>query len=298
MSEKEHIGGQAVIEGVLMKSAEKVAVAVRKQDNSIVVKKESLKKNKSRLANMIFARGVFRLVEMLKLGITALTWSGNQAYDEQEELSNKELFFIVLSSFVFSILIFTLIPYVLTSLKIAEIKSPFLFNFVDGIIKIVMFFLYVVLISLMPDVKRLFEYHGAEHKVVNCLESGNKLTMKNIKKFSTIHARCGTHFLMLLFIISIIIFSSFPSLMNILIPRFGTLSFILQKIILFVVRVLFIPITAGISYEFLKFFANHEDNILVKAISYPGLMMQKLTTQEPDESQIKVALKAINAVLE
>ncbi|MBD3202935.1 DUF1385 domain-containing protein [Candidatus Woesearchaeota archaeon] len=298
MDKKLEAGGQAVIEGVMIKTPRKIAIAVRKPDGKIVTKTEKNNEEDSVLANIFFIRGIYKLVYMLNKGLKALIWSGNQVYEEEEELSNKEIFFVLIASLAFSILIFNLVPYVLTSIKIKEISFPIIFNLVDGIIRIIIFILYILLITKMDDVKQLFEYHGAEHKVVNCYEQDKKLTIKNIKECSTIHARCGTQFLILLFVISIFSFSVLPPLINLLFSGFIQLHFIIQKIILFIVRLLLIPVIAGFSYEFLKFFSNRQKNILVKGIIYPGLLFQKLTTKEPNEKQIKVAIKSLKLALD
>ncbi|MBN2422764.1 DUF1385 domain-containing protein [Candidatus Woesearchaeota archaeon] len=297
MGDNHNIGGQAVIEGVLIKSPKKIVIAVRKPDNKIVLKKEKSNEDNSVFFRIPFIRGIFKLIFMVKIGIDAITWSGNQVYEEQKELTKKEIFLIVVSSLFLSLVFFTFLPYLLTSLKIGETTSPLLFNMVDGILKIIIFIIYILTISLMPDVKRLFEYHGAEHKTVNCYESGKKLTVKNIKKFSRIHTRCGTHFLMSLFIISVLVFSVLPNIVMYLFPGFLGLNLFLQKIILFVLRILFIPIVAAVSYESLKFNAKHYDNILIKFLSQPGLLLQRLTTKEPDNKQIEVAIKALDEVV-
>ncbi|MFH0874707.1 MAG: DUF1385 domain-containing protein [archaeon] len=290
-----NIGGQAVIEGVMIRSDNVYSVCVRKENGKISVKKDFIPMPK-KIFTLPFIRGIYKLSEMLKIAIDALTWSGNEAYNEKEELSKKDIAVIIASSVFISIIFFALLPYVITSIGISEIKNPLLFNLIDGIIKIVILIAYILIISRMEDIKRIFQYHGAEHKAVNCYENGQKLTLANIKKYSTIHTRCGTNFLMLTFIISVFAFSLIPLAMtgN---PEFSKQSLILQKILLFIIRLVLIPVIAGISYEFLKISSKYIHIPIFKAISFPGLLLQRLTTSEPSDSQIEVAKSAVNAVL-
>ena len=279
-----------------MKSPSKIGIAVRKQNNKIVTKTQKNKEENSKLAKIPFIRGVIKLIYMLKTGIKALTWSSNQFYEEEEELSNKELVFIVLTSIIVSVVFFTLIPYLITSIKITETSSPILFNLIDGILKIIIFIVYILIISRMSEVKRLFEYHGAEHKVVNCYENDQELTPENVQKFSKIHTRCGTQFLFILFFVNVLLFSILPSLLNLIFVNFTLLNVYLKKTILCMLRTLFIPGVAGMSYEFLKLSDKFSNNIIIKALILPGLLIQKLTTNEPEKNQIEVAIKAFKLV--
>ena len=285
------------MEGVMMKSQNYLAIAVRNEKGMIVTKKEKLKKKKKFL-QLPFIRGIVNLVETLVIGIRSLVWSANQLTEEKEEFSKLELIATLAISIGFVILFFVALPYFLTVLTGAkEETSPVFFNLIDGIIKIVLFLLYLLLISLMKDIKILFQYHGAEHKAVNCYVAGRELTSKNAKKFSTLHPRCGTSFLMLVLIISILIFSILPVLVINTYPGFLNLGLIMQKSILFPLRLLVIPIIAGLAYEALKLSARFDKNILIKIIIKPGLLLQKITTRKPTDRQLEVALTALKGIL-
>lgn len=278
----EHIGGQAVIEGVMMRNKDKTAVATIK-NNRIKTKKlrfNSVTK-KHKWLKWPFFRGVVGLIEMLVLGIKALIYSANEAEDEPEEkLGSKEIFFTMLLAILFTIGIFIVLPYFLTGL-ISKDKGM-LFNLIDGILRIVIFLIYIIIISSMKDIRRVFQYHGAEHKAVNCYEHKKKLTVENCGRFTTVHRRCGTTFLIIVLVVSILVFSMIVS--DKWHWRIG-------------LRVLLIPVITGISYELLKLGAKHENNMALKLLTYPGLLLQKLTTREPTKKQIKVAIKALKAVL-
>ncbi len=298
MAEKFSVGGQAVIEGVMMRSKNYYAIACRNEKGKIVSKTEKIKK-RSKFLQSPFIRGVVNLGDMLVLGVKALIWSANQQSDEEEEqLNSTEIFWTLLLAFSFSAVFFIALPYFLTNLAgFVEETRPILFNFIDAVIKIAIFIIYLKLISLMKDVKRLFEYHGAEHKVVYCYEAKKKLTVKNAKKYSTKHPRCGTSFIFIVFIFSIMIFSLLPVIVIGLFPNFNDLSFLIRKSVLFPLRILFIPVVAGASYELLKLSAKMKDNLFVKIITFPGIAFQKITTTEPDNKQIEVAIASLKACL-
>ncbi len=288
------IGGQAVIEGVMMKSARNIAIAVRNEKGKIVSKKQKLRKYRHSFMQWPFIRGVTNLIEMMMIGMQALIWSANQFVEEEEEFSLTELILLILTSLGFVVLFFVALPYFLTDLfGVREASKPFLFNLVDGLIKITLFIAYILIISLMKDVKRLFQYHGAEHRAVYCHEAALPLTVKNCKKFPTMHPRCGTAFIMMVFVVSIFILSVIPSLMFYLFPAIKAYNVWLQKLVLFPVRVLFIPIVAGVSYELLKLSAKYSNNLLMKAFILPGIGMQLLTTKKPDNKQQEVAIVAL-----
>lgn len=297
------VGGQAVIEGVLMKSPNHVVMSARLEDGSIVSKHEQLRK-RPKWAEIFFIRGVYNLVEMLIIGVKSLTWSSNQALKneegkQEESISTKDIILVLIASFALVLLFFVALPYFFTILTgVREEKAPFLFNLIDGVIKTALFLAYVWAISNMEDVKRLFSYHGAEHKAVHCYENGEELTVKNCKKYSTIHSRCGSSFLMLVVVISILILSIIPSLVIWLHPSFLTLSFWKQKAILFPLRILAIPIITGISYELLKYADKHQKNPIMKLVSYPGALLQKMTTKQPDDKMIEVAIVTLKTALE
>lgn len=297
---KINIGGQAVIEGVMMKGPSSYAISVRKEDGKIETKTEKLKK-RPKWTQLFFIRGIANLIDMLVLGIKSLIWSSNQFVEEESEkeaFGLKETIMLMAVSFGFVVLFFVALPYFLTNLAgFKEEVNPLLFNLIDGAIRIALFLAYLVLISRIKDIKRIFEYHGAEHKAVHCYEAKKELTVQNIRKFSTLHPRCGTSFIILVLVISILIFSLLPSAVILLYDGFLGLNFWMQKGILFPLRIMLIPVIAGLSYELLKLSDKHKDRLLLRMLIKPGLWMQKLTTKQPDDRQIEVAVRSLKAVL-
>jgi uncharacterized protein YqhQ len=275
---KEYIGGQAVMEGVMMASRKKVAVAVRKNDGKIKTKVEKRGKISEKFKDVIFLRGIISLFEMLFIGTKALTWSSNENLDEEEQIGGWGIFFMLMFSFALAIGLFIALPLWLS--KFAS-EDRIIFNVVDGLWRIGIFIGYLWFISRFEDVKRIFQYHGAEHKVVSCYEAGKSLTVKNAKKFSTIHPRCGTSFIFIVLIVSIIMFS---------------LVWSESWWIKFLQRVLLIPVIAMISYEILRFNARKPNKLLAFLVA-PGLWLQKITTQEPDDKQLEVSIKAMKAAI-
>jgi len=273
MAHKHTIGGQAVIEGVLMKNDEKIAIAVRRPDHKISVTK------RLKFLGWPFFRGTVNLVEMLVIGINALNYSANESLGEEEaKITKTEFAVTTVFAIAVAVGLFILLPLYLT--KITQTKG-ILFNLIDGIIRIIVFVLYIFAISLMKDVRRLFQYHGAEHKVVNCHEANDKLTPESVKKYTTVHRRCGTTFLLIVLVLSILIFSLIV-----------TDSFWIK----FGARILLLPVIAGIGYELLKLGARFPKSTLLNILIWPGLMLQKITTREPDKKQIEVAIAAFKAV--
>lgn len=273
------IGGQALIEGVLMRNKEKISIAVRK-GKKIITKKETIKFKESKTP---FIRGITNLISTMYVGMKALNYSANIQIGKKEK-ENKFLNVItILIAVVFALFLFKFIPLFLTQLIDNKLKfSSVSFNITDGLIKLIILVSYIYIISRMKDIKRVFQYHGAEHKTVNCYESKMPLTIKNVKKFSTVHKRCGTTFIFLVIFTSIIVY--------IFIPK--EYSFSLKLLL----RIIFLPIIASISYEILKLSAKY-DNIITKTITSPGLLIQKLTTNEPDNKQIEVAIKSLKGVI-
>jgi uncharacterized protein YqhQ len=272
------VGGQAVIEGVMMKKQNKLSIAVRLEDGTIKIKKEKLKPL-PKLLKLPMVRGVTTLFYTLIIGIKALTWSANQSLDEDEELTPLQLIGTLLISMLFAILFFVGIPFGAT--KLIRLEGIW-FNVVEGIIRLGIFVLYVYLISFMKDIKRMFQYHGAEHMAANCYEFGKSLTIKNVKKYSTIHPRCGTSFIMLVLIISIVLYS------------FITTEIWYYKILW---RILLIPVVAGIGYEMLRLGGKFRSNKLINIFIAPGKWVQRITTQPPEDGMVEVAIKALKAVL-
>jgi len=294
---KINVGGQAVIEGVMIRGPGKYVVSVRK-GKKIISKEGRIPSKPARFLKLPFVRGFVNLADMLVIGIRSLMWSAEQAAGEKEKLSRKEISLTLLVSVGFVILFMIALPYFLTHLfGFAEEKQPLIFNLIDGLIRIVIFLAYIFAISFMKDVKVLFQYHGAEHKAIHCYEHGKNLSQENVRKFTTLHPRCGTSFLLLVFIVSILVFSILPSVMLHYLPNFSALNPWLRKGILFPIRVLLIPLIAGISYEILKLSDRKQDNPLFRLISAPGLLLQRITTQEPDKSQVEVAIHSLDRLL-
>ena len=300
------IGGQAVMEGVMMRGPERTAVAVRLPDNRIFLRTE---KNpaRSKLAKLPLVRGIISFVTSLFLGTKILTYSADvleyftELEDEKEAEKNAEeekpgwlektfgkkaawnilMFLSVAFALVVSIAVFVLLPTVVVNLLSGVVKNVIALNLIEGCLRILMFIGYIALISNMKDIRRVFEYHGAEHKTIHCYENGLELTPENAKDFIRLHPRCGTSFLMFVMVISLILFSllGWPNL-----------------VMRIVSRLVLIPVVAAISYEVLQW-AGRSTNRFVEIVSVPGLLLQKLTTREPDASQLEVAIVSMKAVL-
>ena len=296
MKKKLDVGGQAVIEGIMMRSKNHVVTAVRK-NGKIIYKKDKIKK-KSKFMQWFFVRGIVNLIEMLVLGIKTLNWSAAQQGEEDEELSSWAIALTLVVAFIFAIGLFLLLPYALTYLiGVRETSHPVWFNIVDGIIKVGVLLLYIYLISLWREIRRVFQYHGAEHKAVFCYEDGKKLTIENAKKYSTLHPRCGTAFLIIVVIIGVFLFSFIPWIVESIFPGLNNVNWFLRRIVLFAFRILLLPVIAGFSYEILKFGAKHQENPIFRYLTLPGLWVQKLTTKNPTKKQLEVGIAALKKVL-
>lgn len=293
------IGGQAVLEGIMMKNKDKYSVAVRKANGEIEVDIDEYTgvTKGGFIKNVPFLRGVFNFIDSLSLGIKCLNYSAS-FYEEEAEQETRfdkamnKLFkghadkvlsgIITFLSICFAIGIFIVLPFFLTGLFKDEIRNDSLKALLEGLIRIVIFVAYVALISISKDIKRVYRYHGAEHKCINCVEHGKPLTVENVMHSSRLHRRCGTSFMLLVMLISVICFF------------FIRVDSLLLKV---VIRLLLIPVIAGISYEVLRFAGKH-NNIFVRIISAPGMLLQRLTTKEPDESMVEVAIAAVEAVFD
>lgn len=293
------IGGQAVLEGVMMKNKDMYAVAVRKPDGDIAVEVDEYHgiAYGSKLLNIPFIRGIFVFIDSLILGLKSLNYSSS-FYEEEKEKPSKldegidqvsggheDTFLMVLTtllSFAFAIAIFMVLPYALSEVLGNYIRNASLIAIIEGVLRIVIFILYILLISCMKDIRRLFQYHGAEHKCINCIEKGRPLTVRNVKRSSRLHKRCGSSFILFVMLISIILFF------------FIRVDSYVLKVLL---RILLIPVISGISYEIIRL-AGRTDFFLLRIISAPGLWLQRLTTKEPDESMIEVAIKSVEAVFD
>lgn len=294
------IGGQAVIEGIMMRNKDKYAIAVRKPDNNIevVVKESSLLTEKYKWLNYPIIRGIFNFVDSMVTGVSTISYSASFYDDPAEQKKTKAdeigkavfkdklesvlMAVTVIISVLLAVGLFMLLPYFVSRLLSKYIVSKFFLNFVEGIVRVLIFILYILAISRMNDIKRTFMYHGAEHKCINCIEHGARLTPENVKNSSRLHKRCGTSFLFFVMFISVIFFI-FIRVEN--------------TVLQIVLRVLLIPVIAGVSYEIIKW-AGRSDNVFVNALSKPGMWLQKLTTKEPDMDMIEVAISAVEAVFD
>lgn len=291
------VGGQAIIEGVMMRSQSLVGMAARRPDGKIVKKTLKLKKPNA-FWRIPFLRGVYNLISMLAVGIKALNWSASQATKEEEKISDWAMFAMLAFSLAFGIALFVLLPYALTFLVgIKEDLQPIAFNLVDGAIKIAILLAYVYGISLFRDVRRMYQYHGAEHKAVYCHESRKPLTVENVRKYSTLHPRCGTSFLFIVIIVGVFVFSFTPLIAQSLYPEIGSIFWLFRRILLFLMRIAFLPVIAGLSYEFLKFSSKFSNHAVLGVLTAPGLMLQKITTREPTKKQIEVAIASLKMVV-
>jgi len=292
-------GGQAVIEGVMMRGKKHMAIAVRKPDGEIVIKKDQVSPiERSKIAQIPIIRGVVVFFSAMVTGIKAITYSAEFFEEPTEDEKGKfdkwlekmlgdkvddfVMYFSVILAVFLAAGLFFIFPTLAISATRGAIKSPIAMNLLEGLLRIAMFIAYVLLISRMKDIRRVFEYHGAEHKTIFCYENKQELTPENAAKFTTLHPRCGTSFIVFVMIISIIIFS-FVGWPN---PWVRILS-----------RLILLPLVAGLSYEVLKW-AGRSDSIVVKVLSWPGLRFQMLTTKEPDTDQIEVAIASLKAVFE
>lgn len=293
------IGGQAVLEGVMMKNKEKYAVAVRKPDGEIEVEVETYQglAHGSKIKELPFIRGVFNFLDSLILGTRALNYSAS-FYEEEE---GKETKFdkamdkmsggngekllsgiVTVISVVLAVGIFIVLPYFISSLFESFIRNRSLMAIMEGVIRIALFLLYVWGISAMKDIRRLYQYHGAEHKCINCIEKGRPLTVHNVMRSSRLHKRCGTSFIFFVMLVSIVLFF------------FIQVDNVVEKVVL---RILLMPVVAGISYEIIRL-AGRTDNLFIRILSAPGMWIQRMTTKEPDESMAEVAIASVEAVFD
>ena len=291
-----NIGGQAVLEGIMMKNGPKYAVAVRKPDGEIEVKVDEYKSaiKWEKLTKIPFVRGVFNFVDSLVLGMKTLTYSASFWEEETDELITVEeaekqkkkedliMGVTMVVSVVLAMGLFMVLPYFISDLFAGLIQSRLLRTVLESVVRISLFVLYILAVSRMKDIQRTFMYHGAEHKCINCIEHGMELTVENVKKSSKQHKRCGTSFLFFVMLVSIIV------------CFFITVE---SKILRIVLRLALLPVIAGISYELIKL-AGSSNNPVVELLSKPGLAMQNLTTKEPEDDMIEVAIKAVEEVFD
>jgi len=281
-----YYGGQAVIEGVMMRGREHIAMAVRRPDGQIEVASQPLASiYRGRLRNMPFVRGLIVLIETLALGIKALLHSARiAAAEEDSKISPGMLWGSVAVAIAFAVALFFVLPLLVTRYLIDPyVASSVVSNLIEGVLRIVIFVAYLKVIGLMPDIKAVFAYHGAEHKAVHAYEAGMPLELGAVRSFSTSHARCGTSFILVVLIIAIVVFA-----------LLGRPPLWLDLLL----RMALLPVIAAIGYEFIRFAAGHTGNLLVRSLLLPGLMLQSMTTREPDDRQMETALSALSRVIE
>lgn len=284
MNKKPNVGGQAVIEGVMMRGKTHVAVAVRQPDGEISVDVRPVNSISDRypILKKPFLRGVVSLVESLVMGMKALAYSAQVSGDEDEKLDSKEMALTIAVSAGLAILLFIVIPTWSMRFLTGITQDHMALNLAEGVLRMAIFLAYISAISSMNDIQRVFQYHGAEHKTIYTYEAGLPLKVENVRPFSTLHPRCGTNFLMIVMLISMFIFTflGWPSLWE----RIAS-------------RIILMPVIAGVSYELIRYAGAHTDNPLVRIAITPGLLLQKLTTRQPDDSQIEVAIASLKAVV-
>lgn len=310
---KTHIGGQALIEGVMMRGKYNWAVAVREPDGGIYVEEHDLASGKDKNGWMYWplVRGCRALVESLTLGFKALEIAAMHAFDDEEdnesdsgeqkgegEFGHTEMMISMVLGLVLGVVLFVVAPAFITNLIVGEYdQNTLLWNIVDGVVRVAVFISYIWIISRMQEIKRMFSYHGAEHKTIHCYENGLPLTPENARKFPRLHVRCGTAFLIMVMLIAIFVYTVVP--LNALILAWGVPDGLPKLLLVIVVRILLMPVIAGVSYEItVKWAGNRPDNPLVKVVLWPGMQMQRLTTNEPDDSMLECAIASMQAVLD
>lgn len=293
------IGGQAVLEGVMMKNKEQYAVAVRKPDGEIDVEVDVYRGvlHESPLKKLPFIRGIFNFVDSMVLGMKTLNHSVSFYEDEEaketvtdkmfqrifkDKAENVMVGIVTAFSIILAIAIFMVLPYYISSLFEGYVRNTSILALVEGLVRILIFVGYILVITLMKDIRRLYQYHGAEHKCINCIEKGRPLTVHNAMRSSRLHKRCGTSFLLFVMLVSVVVFF------------FIRVDSPVYRVLL---RILLIPVIAGISYEIIRL-AGRSNNILVLLLSAPGMWLQRLTTKEPDEEMIKVAIASVEAIFD
>ncbi len=285
VADRFHYGGQAVIEGVMMRGQKAMVTAVRRPNGELIMDTRPLSAIYTGwMRKTPLIRGIIVLLEAIVLGIRSLLYSANVSLEEEEvKISGGLVWLMLIVSLAFAVGLFFMAPLFLTKLFDPYINSSLVFHLIEGFIRLAIFIAYLRLIALAPDIKRTFAYHGAEHKTVNAYEDGAPLEIEAIKGYSTAHVRCGTGFLLTVLVIAILVFA--------LIGRPSVWLMVMSRIVL-------LPAIAALGYEVIRFEANHTKNSFVKAIMTPGLWLQRLTTREPDDRQLEVAISALTKVVE
>jgi uncharacterized protein YqhQ len=284
-NERYQVGGQAVIEGVMMRSKHFWALAVRKPDKTIYTKlfNDVSLTNKNKVLGFMFIRGIIALIESMTLGFKALSYSINEATEEEIKFSKREMIISVIIAVVFAVGVFFILPTIIGRSFSEFFPNAIVYNLLEGLIRIGFFFAYILLVSQIKDIKRVFQYHGAEHKTIQAYENDEELKPENVRKYSTMHVRCGTSFLLIVMVVAILIFA-----------LLGKQPMIWRIIS----RILLIPVIAGISYELIRLAGKFSKYKVVNILFYPGLLLQKITTKEPDNDQIEVAISSFKKVIE
>ena len=284
-NERYQVGGQAVIEGVMMRSKHFWALAVRKPDRTIYTKlfNDVSLTNKNKVLGFMFIRGIIALIESMTLGFKALSYSINEATEEEIKFSKREMIISVIIAVVFAVGVFFILPTIIGRSFSEFFPNAIVYNLLEGLIRIGFFFAYILLVSQIKDIKRVFQYHGAEHKTIQAYENDEELKPENVRKYSTVHVRCGTSFLLIVMVVAILIFA--------LLGKQSMIWRIISRIIL-------IPVIAGISYELIRLAGKFSKYKVVNILFYPGLLLQKITTKEPDNDQIEVAISSFKKVIE
>ena len=277
------VGGQAVIEGVMMRNASKTATAVRLPSGDIDVETRTVSSIRERypILNLPLVRGSVIMVESLIIGMRALSFSAQAAGEENEQMTKKEIAMTILFALVLASILFIVIPTGAAHLAAAYTDDPIVFNLIEGGIRLMVFLLYIWGISFMGGIRRVFQYHGAEHKTIHCYEAGEALTVENVQKFPRLHPRCGTNFLLIVMVVAIVfhVFFGWPDLWLRILSRLAVL-----------------PVVAGVSYEIIRF-AGRSENRIVRIMITPGLWLQYLTTRPPEGEMVEVAIESLKAVL-
>ncbi len=282
---KYQVGGQAVIEGVMMRSKHFWALAVRRPDKTISVKlfREISLAAKNKILGFVFIRGIIVLIESMTLGFKALSYSVNESTKEEIKFSKKEMTISIIIAVVFAVSVFFILPTVIGRSFSNFIPNIIVYNLLEGLIRITFFLAYILLVSQLKDIKRVFQYHGAEHKTIQAYENNEELKPENVRKYSTKHVRCGTSFLLIVMVVAVFVFALLGK------------QTILWRVIS---RVLLIPVITGISYEFIRLAGKFSRYKAVNVLFYPGLLLQRITTREPDDSQLEVAISSFKKVIE
>jgi len=282
---KYQVGGQAVIEGVMMRSKHFWALAVRKPDMTIYTKlfNDVSLTNKNKVLGFIFIRGIVALIESMALGFKALSYSANESTEEEIKFSKREMTLSIIMAVVFAVSVFFILPTIIGRSFSEFFPNAIVYNLLEGLIRIGFFLIYILLVSQIKDIKRVFQYHGAEHKTIQAYENDEELKPEVVRKYSTMHVRCGTSFLIIVMIVAILIFA-----------LLGKQPMIWRIIS----RILLLPVIAGISYELIRLAGKFSKYKVVNILFYPGLLLQKITTREPDNDQIEVAISSFKKVIE